>query len=179
MKYSARARHCSTHGHKNFEEGRIRWRHQLRCAASVLPPTSVLFFRAKHNNEKVSILASGSLESIKPNIIIPKRIAFIGYPFKIHRKTCTVRFMFFNPADVNWFRPVELVTSRQFRRGHIKESLGTHGYMKCIFDKQIQQNEQIAMNLYKRIFPKWMTRICTVLSLSIENDRPEENNMEL
>lgn len=158
------------------------------CTASVLspiayPPTSVLFFRAKNNenneNNSVSLLASGSLESIKPNRIILKRITFIGYPFKVHRRTCTVRFMFFNPADVNWFRPIELVTSRQFRRGHIKESLGTHGYMKCIFDKQIQQNEQIAMNLYKRIFPKWMTRICTVTSLSIENDRPEENSMEL
>lgn len=153
------------------------------CTASVLapiayPPTSVLFFRAKAAGT-VSLLASGSLESIKPNRVILKRITFIGYPFKIHRRTCTVRFMFFNPQDVNWFRPIELVTSRQFRRGHIKESLGTHGYMKCIFDKQIQQNEQIAMHLYKRIFPKWMTRPCSLVNLSIENDRPEETSMEI
>lgn len=153
------------------------------CTASVLapiayPPTSVLFFRPKATGT-VSLLASGSLESIKPNRIILKRITFIGYPFKINRKTCTVRFMFFNPVDVNWFRPVELVTSRQFRRGHIKESLGTHGYMKCIFDKQIQQNEQIAMHLYKRIFPKCLTRPCSVTNLIIDNDRPEENSMEI
>jgi pre-rRNA-processing protein TSR1 len=131
----------ASHGHNLHTMHRIMPTDRP-CTASVLapiayPPTSVLFFRAKHNNEKVSLLASGSLESIKPNRIILKRITFIGYPFKIHRRTCTVRFMFFNPADVNWFRPVELVTSRQFRRGHIKESLGTHGYMKCIFDKQI------------------------------------------
>lgn len=174
----------ASHGHNLHTMHRIMPTDRP-CTASVLapiayPPTSVLFFRAKNNeNNSVSLLASGSLESIKPNRIILKRITFVGYPFKIHRRTCTVRFMFFNPIDVNWFRPVELVTSRQYRRGHIKESLGTHGYMKCIFDKQIQQNEQIAMNLYKRIFPKWMTRTCTVNSLSIENDRPKENNMEL
>ena len=153
------------------------------CTASVLapiayPPTSCLFFRAK-SQSAVSLLASGSLESIKPSRIILKRITFIGYPFKINRRTCTVRFMFFNPVDVNWFRPIELITSKQFRRGHIKESLGTHGYMKCIFDKQIQQNEQIAMHLYKRIFPKWMTRICNVKELLIKNDRPNETSMEL
>lgn len=172
----------ASHGHNLHTMHRIMPSDRT-CTASVLapisyPPTSVLFFRAKDTNN-VSLLASGSLETIKPNRIILKRITFIGYPFKIHRRTCTVRFMFFNPIDVNWFRPVELITSRQFRRGHIKESLGTHGYMKCIFDKQIQQNEQIAMNLYKRIFPKWLTRNCTVTSLSIENDRPNENTMEI
>lgn len=172
----------ASHGHNLHTLNRIM-PSDRPCTASVLapiayPPTSCLFFRAK-SDSSVSLLASGSLESIKPNRIILKRITFIGYPFKIHRRTCTVRFMFFNPADVNWFRPIELITSRQFRRGHIKESLGTHGYMKCIFDKQIQQNEQIAMHLYKRIFPKWMTRNCNVPALSIENDRPNESSMEL
>ena len=51
--------------------------------------------------------------------------------------------------------------------------------MKCMFDKQIQQNEQIAMHLYKRIYPKWMTHNCAITGLHIDNDRPEENSMEI
>lgn len=144
------------------------------CVASMVapiayPPMPILMFQANSSRNSISLFATGSLESVNPNRICLKRISFVGYPFKIHRRTATVRFMFFNPSDVNWFKPIELVSSHNYRRGHIKESLGTHGYMKCIFDKQIQQNEQIAMHLYKRVFPKWMTRVCTVDSLRLDN----------
>ena len=154
------------------------------CIASVIvpiayPPMPIMLFQAGRAPNSVSLFASGSLESVNPNRICLKRISFIGYPFKIHRRTATVRFMFFNPSDVNWFKPVELVSSHQHRRGHIKESLGTHGYMKCIFDKQIQQNEQIAMHLYKRTFPKWNTRICSLESLALDNSTEQDNDVEM
>lgn len=117
-------------------------------APVTFPPAPVLVFR---NGE---LIASGSVLDSNPNRLIIKRIKLSGHPYKIYSKTAVIRFMFFNSEDVLYFKPVELVT-RYNRRGHIVEPIGTHGHMKCTFDKKIRSDDCIFMNLYKRVYPKW------------------------
>lgn len=100
--------------------------------------------------------------------------------FQINRKSATVRYMFYNKEDIEYFQPVKLRT-RCGRLGHIKESLGTHGHMKCVFDGQLKSFDTVFMYLYKRCFPKWTydeyavsssgpTRQSILSAVSSEND---------
>ncbi|WRT65027.1 uncharacterized protein IL334_001969 [Kwoniella shivajii] len=105
-------------------------------------------------DEGADQVAMGSFLSPDPTRIISKRIILTGHPFKVHKKTATMRYMFFNREDIDYFKSVELHT-KFGKIGHIKEPLGTHGYFKAHFDAPIQQMDTVCMSLYKRQYPKW------------------------
>ncbi|CAG9859624.1 unnamed protein product [Phyllotreta striolata] len=116
------------------------------------PPAPVLCY--KEINNRLALIANGNLLSCNPERMVIKRIVLSGYPFKIHKKSAVIRFMFFNREDIIYFKPVKLRT-KMGRTGHIKEPLGTHGHMKCIFDGHLNSQDSVLLNLYKRVFPKW------------------------
>ncbi|KAH7302740.1 hypothetical protein KP509_23G085500 [Ceratopteris richardii] len=117
------------------------------------PPIPLVVFKDVGIGE-LALAASGSLKSVDPDRIILKKIVLSGYPLRVQKQRAVVRFMFHNPEDVRWFKPLELWT-KYGRRGRIKEPVGTHGAMKCIFDGVLQQRDAVCVSLYKRVYPKW------------------------
>nr|XP_019047469.1 pre-rRNA-processing protein TSR1 [Kwoniella bestiolae CBS 10118]OCF26399.1 pre-rRNA-processing protein TSR1 [Kwoniella bestiolae CBS 10118] len=116
--------------------------------------TACILLKDEGADQVPSLVAMGSFLSPDPTRIISKRIILTGHPIKVHKKTATIRYMFFNREDIDYFKSVELHT-KFGKIGHIKEPLGTHGYFKAHFDAPIQQMDTICMSLYKRQYPKW------------------------
>ncbi|KAI9737219.1 MAG: hypothetical protein M1818_005751 [Claussenomyces sp. TS43310] len=101
----------------------------------------------------LELVATGTALPPSSARVIAKRIILTGHPYKIHKKLVTVRYMFFNREDVEWFKALQLWTKRG-RSGFIKESLGTHGYFKATFDGKINPQDAVGVSLYKRVWPR-------------------------
>lgn len=72
----------------------------------------------------------------------------------MRKKFAVVKHLFYDPQDVRWFKPAELVTKWGLR-GHITEPVGTHGLLKAMFSGAIKQNDTVMLILYKRVYPKF------------------------
>lgn len=66
--------------------------------------------------------------------------------------------MFLDPRDVKYFRPIELFTKYGLR-GHIRESLGTHGNAKCVFNDFMKHGDTVCLPLYRRVYPVWQPSV--------------------
>ncbi|KMT17059.1 hypothetical protein BVRB_2g041210 isoform A [Beta vulgaris subsp. vulgaris] len=118
------------------------------------PPSCLVAMKIAGDMGSPVLAAVGSLLSVDPDRIMLKKIILTGYPQRVSKVRATVRYMFHNPEDVKWFKPVEVWT-KCGRRGRITEPVGTHGAMKCHLNGVLQQNDTLCMSLFKRAYPKW------------------------
>jgi pre-rRNA-processing protein TSR1 len=89
------------------------------------------------------------------------QVVLTGMPIRVRQRFAVVKHLFYDPLDVRWFKPAELVTKCGLRV-KIKEPVGTHGLLKAGFSAPIKQNDTIMLILYKRVFPKFPTAGVTV-----------------
>lgn len=129
--------------------------------ATVITPvlftnSPALFFKPGEVPGSIEFIGKGSFLGSDFTRIVAKRAVLTGHPVKIHKRVVTVRYMFFNPHDINYFKAITLFT-KSGRTGFIKESLGTHGYFKANFDGKLTSQDVVAMSLYKRVWPSVST----------------------
>ncbi|GMH62174.1 hypothetical protein TrRE_jg4581 [Triparma retinervis] len=118
-------------------------------------PCPVLVWREpRPGQSQRQLVAVGSVLGADADRIVVKRVILTGYPVRVHKRTATVKYMFYNPDDVKWFKPAGLTTKHGLQ-GNIVESIGTHGAMKCLFNQPIKQHDTVCLTLWKRIYPKY------------------------
>ncbi|KAJ5991087.1 hypothetical protein N7499_011631 [Penicillium canescens] len=103
--------------------------------------------------DRLELIGTGTVVAPDQKRVVAKRAILTGHPYKIHKKVVTIRYMFFNAEDIQWFKALQLWT-RRGRSGYFKESLGTHGYFKATFDAKINPQDSVGISLYKRVFPR-------------------------
>ena len=81
------------------------------CPIVFNPCKVICFTEQSVKSESVDIVAAtGVVLPPNPLKVILKRIILTGYPLKCHKKKCVARYMFFEPKDIKYFKPVEITT---------------------------------------------------------------------
>ncbi|CCH46139.1 Pre-rRNA-processing protein [Wickerhamomyces ciferrii] len=114
---------------------------------------AIFFKQISESPKKIELVGKGSFLNAEHQRVLAKRAILTGHPLKIHKNVVTIRYMFFNAEDINFFKAVPLFT-KSGRSGFIKDSLGTHGYFKANFDGKLTSQDTVAMSLFKRVWPK-------------------------
>ena len=124
------------------------------CIAPVdFTQSPAIFFKPNPSDPKgIELIGQGTFLNADHTRVMAKRAVLTGHPFRFHKSVVTVRYMFFNSEDVEWFKSIPLFT-KSGRSGFIKESLGTHGYFKATFDAKLSAQDVVAMSMYKRMWP--------------------------
>lgn len=116
-------------------------------------PCPILVFRTLNGVKE--LVATGSMIGADADRIVVKRIVLTGYPVRVHKRFATVKYMFYDPEDVKWFKPAGIITKHGLN-GKIEASVGEHGTMKCLFNAPIKQHDTVCLPLYKRVYPKFV-----------------------
>ena len=144
---------------KNNVHKQENFQHQgMTTIATAISPvlftnSPVIYFKPGEKEGDVEFIGKGTYLGCDHTRIVAQRIVLTGHPVKIHKRVVTVRYMFFNPQDINYFKAIGLFT-KSGRLGFIKESLGTHGYFKANFDGKLTSQDVVAMSMYKRVWPE-------------------------
>lgn len=131
----------------------------VSIATCIAPPlfsnAPTIFFKPSSDGS-LELVGQGTFLNCDHSRIVAERAVLTGHPVKIHKRVVTIRYMFFNAEDINWFKAIPLFT-KLGRSGFIKESLGTHGYFKATFDGKLSAQDVVAMSMYKRVWPEIST----------------------
>ena len=62
------------------------------------------------NGGSVEFVGKGTYLGSDAKRIMVQRVVLTGHPIKIHKRVVTIRYMFFNREDINYFKAVSLFT---------------------------------------------------------------------
>ncbi|KAH0571531.1 Ribosome biogenesis protein [Spironucleus salmonicida] len=111
------------------------------CAIHTQAPPVLIF--------KDNYVGSGKIRCFSAKFNIFERITLTGWPYRIHKRRCLIRYMFFNTLDVKYFQSASLTCG--MLNGKIMAPMGEKGYFKAQFDGQLQNGQVIELKLYKQI----------------------------
>lgn len=163
LTFSSIVRESPNHKLLKTVDGGSGWCLASHYAPLYFRPNNVLMFEESEKQTDMACLSGHGMKllmlgkNFKHDLfkVILKRIILTGYPVKTKRRRAIVKYMFFDPQDIEFFKRNEIY-SREGLRGKIEEAVGTHGLVKCSFNGHLSSADTVCMNLYKRVYPKFL-----------------------